>query len=531
LSDLLVDLNCSLDDEIAVRQELVVSAEAEHHDGVENLCDDSIGGEVDVEDEQLGEEAHRDRRATSCLTREDLHVVELALGLIGAIIDETVVNPHSEEFERRLSAELLLGGKVEVFNVADHSATTRRRVDLVGLAIHTTFNNVLNILGGGLSREVDLTSDVSLIRKRLDNSRSDQGFGDTSFADQDGVLARANKLLDNVAMTNRVDGGNNQTVVGSIIRSREGLLEIRMVIPRAPRVGAEVDVVFVGSVVGRNRILDIAENSIKFSARIFCQGTTDRPDHGEHSEFTDLIDVRFASMLRLELAALRKEWISIRRSDGIEELAEGANGGEVSCREQLDTLLGAEFEDLGQVGVDEFLQFLDGRFRLGSVDGSLIVEAVLQPAVDVRLPTEIFSVEVDHTTTRNSSRRRLSEIFDFEQHGDLGSQADTFTRVEGEHLVVIEDSIHGFDPQCVDRTIEQNPFECEGFITADSAHDIRENTILPLTSGEIVATVELFHADGLGVDQVNLGRIVLTNVLVFEALERASEDGVGGGFA
>lgn len=72
--------------------------------------------------------------------------------------------------------------------------------------------------------------------------------------------------------------------------------------------------------------------------------------------------------------------------------------------------------------------------------------------------TKLAWLHQHHTATRNSGWGGLGKIFDLKHHGHGGFQLNDLTGVEAKFLVVIEHSVHVFDPNSVDRTIKDKPF-------------------------------------------------------------------------
>ena len=98
---------------------------------------------------------------------------------------------------------------------------------------------------------------------------------------------------------------------------------------------------------------------------------------------------------------------------------------------------------------------------LGS-GGDLTRQFCLQPRLYVRLPSHLAGVKVHHAAATNGGGGRHGEILDLEHHVYGGSELDSLAVCETQHLIIIEDSVHVLDPQCVDRTVAHDPFVVVG---------------------------------------------------------------------
>jgi len=67
--------------------------------------------------------------------------------------------------------------------------------------------------------------------------------------------------------------------------------------------------------------------------------------------------------------------------------------------------------------------------------------------------------------------------------------------VEAELFVIIEHSVHVFDPKSIDRAVEHDPAFIRSLVLGSFIDDLGEDTIFPLLSGLLNETVELTHGN------------------------------------
>lgn len=77
--------------------------------------------------------------------------------------------------------------------------------------------------------------------------------------------------------------------------------------------------------------------------------------------------------------------------------------------------------------------------------------------LDIGQPAQLVRVDINHTATRDGSRRSDGQIGHLKEHVHVGCQLDSLRVGQAEHLVVIQHSVHVFYPQSIHRTIANNP--------------------------------------------------------------------------
>ena len=82
----------------------------------------------------------------------------------------------------------------------------------------------------------------------------------------------------------------------------------------------------------------------------------------------------------------------------------------------------------------------------------------VQPTVDEWPPTDIWLINVKHTTSWDGSWTGVLQVWNFKQKSHWGSQWNSVVRNECQHLVVIHDSVKWLDPKGVHITVQNCPF-------------------------------------------------------------------------
>lgn len=107
----------------------------------------------------------------------------------------------------------------------------------------------------------------------------------------------------------------------------------------------------------------------------------------------------------------------------------------------------------------------------------------------------------------------MREVIDLEHDGHLWLQFNDLTTVEAEFFVVIEYSVHVFDPHCIYWTIEADPFSVGRFRLCTVPDLDSKHTVGPLLRVHIEDTVKLILGDTLRIhvvsEYINEIRIIL----------------------
>ena len=339
------------------------------------------------------------------------------------------------------------------------------------------------------------------------------------------------ELLEYTVHADRVDGGHNDAGIGStnrhLIRSLRldpvkplALSNIEADIEEALVFGAEVCLEANGlwvlllelKLVLRIDILteqNLLHERVKLGSRELIDLSTDTPNEGEDNGVqTDIFSVSghlgaLIIITRLPTAHIRVEKLKHIVDD---EVRAGGHGElAVSVDESYDSIRDV-MEDLHQLRCNLLIN------ELG---------VVVDEGGDEDIVAKLTGLKQDHTTTRDGSRRGLSQILDLEHDGHRRLELDNSTRRQAKLLIVIEHSVHVFDPNSIDGTIEDDPLAVV-CITISAASNLEsEHAIGPFTRVLIVVTVKLRLQDGLGVDIVGLN---WHKPLVVDSGERVLQD-------
>ena len=106
-------------------------------------------------------------------------------------------------------------------------------------------------------------------------------------------------------------------------------------------------------------------------------------------------------------------------------------------------------------------------------------------------PAQVLDVEVNHARARHRGGRCLAQVLHLEQDGHLRRHHDALAGEEREEFVIVQQSVHGLDPQSVHRAVEQRPLLVGALVLADVAHDTREDPVRPLVRRGVEAPVNL----------------------------------------
>ena len=79
-----------------------------------------------------------------------------------------------------------------------------------------------------------------------------------------------------------------------------------------------------------------------------------------------------------------------------------------------------------------------------------------------------------------------------------------FPTVQAQLLVVIQHSVHVFDPHRIHRAIENDPLAVWGGVCGTLPKELGQHPVLPLMADWIKLTIQLTHGNALGVHHMQL---------------------------
>jgi len=118
-----------------------------------------------------------------------------------------------------------------------------------------------------------------------------------------------------------------------------------------------------------------------------------------------------------------------------------------------------------------------------------------QPRLHQRIPPKALWLSVHHAASADCGGACDSQIFYLEHHGHWFAQSNDLSGVQTQFLVVIKHSVHVFDPDCIDGSIENNPFQGRCLRICTLAHNSCQHAILPFLRVGIVRAIQLLHFD------------------------------------
>mmetsp|Transcript_30425 Transcript_30425/g.77461 ORF Transcript_30425/g.77461 Transcript_30425/m.77461 type:complete len:211 (+) Transcript_30425:1071-1703(+) len=201
--------------------------------------------------------------------------------------------------------------------------------------------------------------------------------------------------LQNEVVPERVDRWNKDAVerqpLGRLVRVREPLL------PECELNLLEIEAVLVDGLGRGEDVLDLAHGGVERHARSLRNGAAQRPDKAEDEELLQ----RLVGLLALSIDV-------DARCESLVQTRHGDHGVGVHDRRQLGALL-------------PDLQALRDPLLAQSRHVGLPVrgDELLHPRLEVRLPAEVWRIEVDHACTRHSGRRRLHQVRDLKEQSHL----------------------------------------------------------------------------------------------------------------
>jgi hypothetical protein len=201
----------------------------------------------------------------------------------------------------------------------------------------------------------------------------------------------------------------------------------------------------------------LAKFVIELLTTLSCGGNTDGPDNRENEKMfhhllklfdillRDLLDLTFMviskvavqnAQLRLNQIVVHSDyWLRAVSSHELETFSEVLLKVAVKSRQKLFCLLEC-------------------------------VWAGFDPRINEWLISNSTWLQVNHTATRHSGRGSDSKVLDFKHHCHLVSQVDDLARVKAKLFVVVQHSVHVFNPKSIDWPIKDDPVLVKGFISS-----------------------------------------------------------------
>jgi hypothetical protein len=233
-----------------------------------------------------------------------------------SVVPESGVNDLTDKLNWRLSTVVILSRHVEVIDESNGLLLSLLWLVLVfGFLLVVRLNSLLEGGGTGSSREVDGESLNGLfldVEERLNSL----GLTDTGNTNEHDVLVDAEEMLDELRVTSGI-----YCWYVDVIESNSSLglpVVLDEIVPRREVLFLGAHVVLVNGVSVRDHGLNISNENIKLSARLFLEGSSNRPDEGEHEDLLNVGD---------EVGSVSIRSLGGSSPDGIVKLAEVHNAG------------------------------------------------------------------------------------------------------------------------------------------------------------------------------------------------------------
>lgn len=90
----------------------------------------------------------------------------------------------------------------------------------------------------------------------------------------------------------------------------------------------------------------------------------------------------------------------------------------------------------------------------------------------------------------------------------MGCQCQYLTTVQTEFLVIVQDCVHVFDPECIHWSVEHDPVFLTGSVFAAFSDCVSQDTINPLSCGLVEHSVQLSHRNGFRIQNPRVDLVV-----------------------
>lgn len=89
----------------------------------------------------------------------------------------------------------------------------------------------------------------------------------------------------------------------------------------------------------------------------------------------------------------------------------------------------------------------------------LYFNTLLEKSVQQNGPGNVFRLQKNHATSTYSCRTCMLQVFSFKDHCHLWSQFYDLSTRKTQLFIVIQNGVHAFNPNCIHRTVEDNPLK------------------------------------------------------------------------
>ena len=328
---------------------------ARREDGLEDGAHLLVGRESEVDDveaalQPLGDDgAAAARRAHG---DDELHVRDVAPGLLRAVVPAAVVEPLAQQLERRLRAEGVLLRHVEVIHEADELLAADGAHLVLGPLLEHALDDVLHRVARGGGREVERELAVRVAGERLELLLRENRLAGARVADDHDRVALDHERVHEEVVAQRVDGRNHDLREGHVARRPPAAGELVGPGPEVARRG--VHEVVVHGADRREDGLNLAQLLVELAAAGLVDGAADAPHDAEGEPA--LGERRVGPGAGLGQRGLAEP--IVLREERLEQVAERDDAVELARRHELAAVLAPEGEHARHVLGEEALEEL-----------------------------------------------------------------------------------------------------------------------------------------------------------------------------
>mmetsp|Transcript_33896 Transcript_33896/g.95223 ORF Transcript_33896/g.95223 Transcript_33896/m.95223 type:complete len:995 (+) Transcript_33896:5050-8034(+) len=459
-----------------------------------------------------------------------------------ALVPAARVHPLPQQLDRRLRAVRLLGWHVQVVDEDEAAPPERRPVGALPPLVQLPVDDVLSLVGAGLGAESQRDGvEAVWVELREQLLLDDDRLPRASRSGEEHVRVAAHQRLQEERVAHRVGGGHYNRVH---LRRLGDLEPDDLFGPQVPPVGLAVREVVKhralrwdrhlrgrpGVGLGAQQAVRLLQGRLRARHQVADEAAEQllALAVGDGAEAPD--ERQPEQQLQLDVLLL-----------GADVLGLGVQGqllpqqGQVQLQQVRDQPVLAHGHWLPDLALHHLPQGVHGVLEELLDRVRALPEALrepLAPGPEEHAPANVHLLQEDHTAAGHRRWRRYRQVLDLEHHRRHGRQLDDLAAVQAELLVLVHDGVHVLDPDCVDRTVEDEPLALLRLVPGHVAEEHGHDAVGPLARDVVEAAVQVLRRDGLRVEAClvdNLGRVHRT--LVCQVRERLLQRVEGGGLA
>jgi hypothetical protein len=175
--------------------------------------------------------------------------------IVSTFIPSTLIDPLTEDLNRRLSTILFDLGHVQVINENNTLHTNSGSKVILSQFGQFTIDNVLNLIASGLSRESNINGEPFVSWELLKDILDVFGLTSTGWTNEHDWLSLllAHQKLKHVAVLDLVRGGNDDLIGDSILGELIEFIFVDEVVPGLPRIKIRLVAVIIDGTLVKAR--------------------------------------------------------------------------------------------------------------------------------------------------------------------------------------------------------------------------------------------------------------------------------------